>query len=77
MAENNNKVRAAEKAGEFKGTVKTQIENIGKDIREIKTSLAKQNDLIIGMKVKMAAIGAIVSFAVTIMVLLIKEILAK
>lgn len=72
---NNTKFTAGAKSGYFKGKVDTQIEEIGKDIGEIKESLKTLNDCIVKMKIKMAGIGAVVSLVVTLMVLLAKEIL--
>lgn len=77
MAEDNNKFKAGEKAGEFKGRTEALMEEMGKDIGEIKNSLKTLNDRIISMKIKMAGISAVSAVVMTLLVLLLKEIVAK
>ena len=75
--ENNTKFKAGANSGYFKGKVDNQMKELGEDIREIKESLKLLNDCVIGMKTKMAGISAASAIVVTLVVLLIKEIIAK
>ncbi len=65
------------KAGEFKGRVEASLKTISGDIKEIKTEMKCINAKVANNRFKIAGIGATVSFVVTIVVLLVKELMGK
>jgi len=70
---NNFKIKSAT----FDGYVKRALEDIGKNIGEINSEIKSINKRITNIQIKVAGIGAVVSFVVTILVILIKEIITK
>ncbi len=65
------------KAGKFQGRVEEALENIGEDITEIKKEMKCIRAKVDSNRFKIAGIGATVSFVVTILILLAKELMGK
>ena len=71
--ENNGKF----KAGQFQGRVEQSLLNISEDIADIKNEMTCIKEKVNNNRFKIAGIGATVSFIVTILVLLLKELMLK
>lgn len=62
---------------EFTGYVKAKLEDMGERLVGIDKKLDTLDTCVNGMKVRVAAIGGSVSLLVTVLVLILKELLAK
>ncbi len=71
--ENNQKY----KAGVFEGYVRGKLENICKDVDEIKKDIKTLNGRVTNIYIKVAGIGASSSIAMTLLILLIREFITK
>ncbi len=65
------------KTGEFQGMVKTKLENIAESMKELKADVNILKRKVDNNRLKIAGIGATVSFIVTLLTLLIKEIITN
>jgi hypothetical protein len=61
----------------FDGYVKAKLEDIEKKLDKMDGKMDKLDECVDRMKVKVAAIGGTVSLVVTIVVILLKDLLAK
>ena len=64
-------------AAKFEGRVEAQLENIGITLIEIKDKIKCLDKGVNGMKVKVAAIGGTISLVVTVLLFVLKELLAQ
>ncbi|MCK9599095.1 MAG: hypothetical protein M0R06_08650 [Sphaerochaeta sp.] len=62
---------------EWKGYVRRALESIDKKLVRIDDKMDGLDECVNGMKVKMAMIGGTVSLVVTILVIVLKELIAK
>lgn len=62
---------------EWKGYVKRALEGIDKKLVSVDSKLDLLDTCVNGMKIKVAAIGAVVSLVVTILVLIVRSAIAK
>lgn len=72
-ANNNFKMKAAE----FQGYLKATLESMKEDMEEIKNDVKSLNKRVTNIQIKVAGIGASVSLLTTLLIFLIKELLAK
>jgi len=70
---NNDKFRA----GKFQGRVEASLINIANDIIDIKKEIKVIKAKVDNNRFKIAGIGATISFIVTILVLLMRELIVK
>jgi len=62
---------------EWHGYVKRALESIDKKLVRIDDKMDGLDECVNGMKVKMAMIGGTISLAVTILVIVLKELIAR
>ena len=75
MMDDNNNFKM--KSADWQGYVRRALEDMGKDIRGVNKSVDDLSKQITRIKVRVAGIGAGVSLITTILIFLIKELLAK
>ena len=75
MTDENNNFKM--KSADWQGYMRRAVEDMGQDVKEIKKSISDLNKQMTKIKVKVASIGAGVSLVTTILIFLIKELLAK
>ena len=75
MTNNNNNFKLT--SADWQGYVRRALEDIEKDVGGIKKGVDNLNKQMIKVKVKVAGIGAGVSLITTILIFLIRELLAK
>ena len=75
MTGNNNNFKM--KSAEWQGYLKATLETMKKDMDEIKEGMETLNERMTKIRVKVASIGASVSLLTTLLIFLIKELLAK
>ena len=75
MTNNNNNFKM--KSADWQGYVRRALEDMGQDVGGVKKSVDNLNKQMTKVKVKVAGIGAGVSLITTILIFLIRELLAK
>lgn len=65
------------KSAEWQGYLKATLEAMKEDIGEIKGNIEKLDRRVTNIRVKIAGIGASVSLLTTLLIFLIKELIAK
>ena len=75
MTNNNNNFKM--KSADWQGYVRRALEDIEQDVGGVKKSVDNLNKQMIKVKVKVAGIGAGISLITTILIFLIRELLAK
>ena len=75
MTNNNNNFKM--KSADWQGYVRRALEDMERDVGGIKKGVDNLNKQMIKVKIKVAGIGAGVSLITTILIFLIRELLAK
>ena len=75
MTNNNNNFKM--KSADWQGYVRRALEDIEQDVGGVKKSVDNLNKQMTKVKVKVAGIGAGISLITTILIFLIRELLAK
>lgn len=65
------------RAGKFQGRVEEALLNIANDITDVKKEMKCIKEKVNNNRFKIAGIGATISFVVTILVLLMRELMGK